>query len=291
MGFGAAPVCSETFTMAEDPKAFCCWGKKLIQVLQWLSVPQNIIQVVQNIDREAKFRVTKGEHFPSCRTQDSGIRQGCPLSPYLFSITMTALFQDIRATLNTPKQQEPIKGIQFAEVLDADDTLLFGTHTHTINKLLHAVQQESGKYNMKLNMGKCVDLTINRHQSSIQFLDGTPVPRKFHASYLGATLTDSVDNHKEIMQRLGAVNATALQLQPFWSQTRTTVKWRLRVFEAALSTKLPHGLETMQLTRSEQNTLYAFQLKMLRRILRVPSTHIDRELTNQPQRFGYKHVI
>ena len=28
-GFGAAPVCSETFTMAEDPKAFCCWGKKV----------------------------------------------------------------------------------------------------------------------------------------------------------------------------------------------------------------------------------------------------------------------
>ena len=27
MGFGAAPVCSETVTMAEDPKAFCCWGK------------------------------------------------------------------------------------------------------------------------------------------------------------------------------------------------------------------------------------------------------------------------
>ena len=26
MGFGAAPVCSETFTMAEDPKEFCCWG-------------------------------------------------------------------------------------------------------------------------------------------------------------------------------------------------------------------------------------------------------------------------
>ena len=30
MGFGAAPVCSETFTMAEDPKAFCCWGKIFI---------------------------------------------------------------------------------------------------------------------------------------------------------------------------------------------------------------------------------------------------------------------
>ena len=149
---------------------------------------------------------------------------------------------------------------------------------------------------MTLNMGKCVNLTINRHQSSIKFLDGTPVPRKSHATYLGATYADSVDNHKEVMQRLGAVNATSLQLQPFWSQTRTAVKWRLRVFEAALSTKLLYGLETIQLAKPEQNTLDAFQPKMLRRILRVPSTYFDREWTNQrvtdtlTQRFGYKHA-
>ena len=28
MGFGAAPLCSETFTMAEDPSSLRCWGKK-----------------------------------------------------------------------------------------------------------------------------------------------------------------------------------------------------------------------------------------------------------------------
>ena len=32
IGFGAAPVCSEAFTMAEDPKAFCCWGKNKHQM-------------------------------------------------------------------------------------------------------------------------------------------------------------------------------------------------------------------------------------------------------------------
>ena len=72
-------------------------------------------------------------------------------------------------------------------------------------------------------------------------------------------MTDSVDNHKETMQRLGAVNATALQLQPFWIQTRTTVKWRFWVFEGSLSTKLRYGLETIQLTKSERNTLGTFQ--------------------------------
>ena len=29
MGFGAAPLCSETFTMAEDPSSLRCWGKML----------------------------------------------------------------------------------------------------------------------------------------------------------------------------------------------------------------------------------------------------------------------
>ena len=151
---------------------------KLIQVLKRLEVPQNIVNSIQNICKEAKFRVVRGDIDSSFRMQDSGTRQGCPLSPYLSSIIMTAIFTDIRHTLNTPKQLEPIPGIHFAEVLYADNTLLSGTHTQTINKLLQAVQQESGKYNMKLNMGKCINLTINRNPSSIKFLDGTVAPRK-----------------------------------------------------------------------------------------------------------------
>lgn len=155
-----------TLVLLDWEKAFDQY--KLIQVLKRLGVPQNIVNTIQNIYKEAKFRVVRGDIYLSFRTQDSGIRQGCPLSPYLFSII--TIFTDIRHTLNTSKQLEPIPGIHFAEVLYADDTLLFGTHTQTVNKLLQAVQQESGKYKMKLNMGKCINLTIDRNQSSINFV-------------------------------------------------------------------------------------------------------------------------
>jgi len=37
IGFGAAPVCSEAFTMAEDHKAFCCWGKNCRAHVPFLS--------------------------------------------------------------------------------------------------------------------------------------------------------------------------------------------------------------------------------------------------------------
>ena len=93
------------------------------------------------------------------------------------------MFTDIRTKLNTPKQKEPISGIEFAEMLYADDTLVFGTHTYTINKLLHAIQSESKYYNMKLNYDKCINLTLNQRQSSVTYMDGTLVPRKQEGPY------------------------------------------------------------------------------------------------------------
>ena len=87
--------------------------------------------------------------------------------------------------------------------------MILGTHRHTINELLQAIQEESAKYNMALNLDKCVNLTVNRIQSSIKFLDGSAVSRKHQAKYLAATLSDSVDNHREVLKRIRQAAATA----------------------------------------------------------------------------------
>ena len=150
-----------TLTLLDWEKAFDKVDQsKLVKVLQRLCIPERMVNLVRNIYRYAQFRVVQGQHSSAFHRQESGIRQGCPLSPYLFGIIMTAIFQDIKTELNTPKQLQPIHGINYAEVLYADDTLLFGTHTQTINKLLRQVQVESAKYNLALNFEKCINLTF-----------------------------------------------------------------------------------------------------------------------------------
>ena len=186
-----------------------------------------------------------------------------------------------RGVLNSPKQKEPIKGIRFSEILYADDTLIFGTHTHSINKLLHAIQKESEYYNLQLNYDKCINLTMHQHQSSIKFLDGSLVPRKKEAIYLGTLLSDSVDNHREICNRLAAASATCHRLKLFWDKAHTSVRWKIRVFDSILRSKILYGLECIQLTQSDMAKLNAFQMKGLRRILKFPPTFIDRSITNQ----------
>ena len=87
-----------------------------------------MIKVLEAFYSSPQFRIKDREGESDYRKQRTGIRQGCPLSPYLFIIVMTVLISDIRQELFTFRQREPIDGIGFADVLYADDTLLFGTH-------------------------------------------------------------------------------------------------------------------------------------------------------------------
>lgn len=254
---------------------------KLLQVLRRLKTPPNMLHLVSMMYHNPRFRITAAGTTSNFKRQHSGIRQGCPLSPYLFVLLMSALFCDVKARLVTPKQKEPIPGIRFAEVLYADDTLLFGTHTHTINKLLHEIQRESAYYNLKLNFDKCINLTLHQRQSSIKYLDGTPVPRKKDAIYLGTLLSDNVNNHREVTNRLAAATATCNRMKLFWDKANNTIRWKIRVFESILRSKVLYGLECIQLTQPDLDKLNAFQLKNLRRILKIPPAFIDRSYSNQ----------
>ena len=158
------------------------------------------------------------------------------------------MFKDIKTDLTSKRQQEPLDGVHFSEILYADDTFIFGRYTPNINKLLWKIQDESAKYGLKLNLKKCGNLTMNQGKSSVRFKTGMIVPRAKQAEYLGTILSDT-NNHKiEIDSRLAECNATANKLKIFWNKANTGSKWKLQVLDAVIRSKLLYGLETIQLT-------------------------------------------
>ena len=130
------------------------------------------------------------------------------------------------------------------------------------------------------NYQKCINLTCDQKTSSIKYQDGSTVPRQRHAVYLGTILSDTIDNKLEIPNRLAMVTRTCGQLKLLWSKANTSTKWKLQVFNAIIKTKLMYGLETIQPTQNEMDKIDAFQIKCIRRILRIPPTFIDRSQTN-----------
>ena len=76
---------------------------------------------------------------------------------------------------------------------------------------------------------------------------------------------------------MGVVKA----LNTFWNKARCDFAWKLEVNNAIVVSKLTYGLETLQLTEGLLKCLDAFLMRGMRKLLKIPSTYIDRTNTNE----------
>ena len=74
--------------------------------------------------------------------------------------------------------------------------------------------------------------------------------------------------------------ATMKKLDTFWRHSNCDTAIQIHVADAVLRSKLLYGLESAQLIPSIAKKLDTFQLKVLRKILRMDTTYIDRANTN-----------
>ncbi|PKU67688.1 Putative ribonuclease H protein [Dendrobium catenatum] len=139
---------------------------------------------------------TSDVHFSICINgvlegyfnSSSGIRQGCPMSPYLFSIIMDALSIkfDI-ATTNNSFHGIKAGSCEVSHLLFADDLLVFGTATtsnaHTINEILSDFAAVSG---LKVNPLKSSILISNNTTVADELCDILNIQQSFSPiKYLG----------------------------------------------------------------------------------------------------------
>ena len=122
-------------------------------MLRRFGLPSHVVEVVRNIYSLRRFRVKDGVARSELRSQDSGISQGCPLSPFLFVLLMTVIIQDSVESLSSEDKQKYKKGT-LATLLYADDTLLVGETGPGLQRLLDAIAATGRSYRMELHWNK-----------------------------------------------------------------------------------------------------------------------------------------
>ena len=106
------------------------------------------IRNIEAIYKNAEFEVFGHMGSSTTRKQRSGIRQGCPLSPYLLIIVMHVLFYDLENKLIDEKKLNAINTVidGLWDLEYADDTIFFNRNYAFIQAAFLALQDEFELY-------------------------------------------------------------------------------------------------------------------------------------------------
>ena len=106
----------------------------LMIALRSLGIPEDLMKVIEGLYRDPLFYVEIDGIKSSTARQNTGIRQGCPFSPYSFILLMDRMFDIIphiaeehqsgMAKQRRQKQQKKELLLTFQALLYADDTLV-----------------------------------------------------------------------------------------------------------------------------------------------------------------------
>ena len=244
---------------------------RMTKATKRLGAPNKIINMINAIYKKPNYTIVDKETITDPRSQKAGIRQGCPLSPYLFIILMTVILYGVeegfteneRDIVERSKLHKQVRGKLFY----ADDTIIMAKTAEAVEVILHRIEEESHKYALKLNQNKCIHIQMNATHRT-HFKQGNAVPIQTQANYLGGKIKNTGDHKPELQHRITATWATVRRLD-FMGKPRASITWKLRVYDAVIVAKLMYGLTSIPPSKADANKLDAFQMRGLRKILKT----------------------
>ena len=264
--------------------------------LHRIGVPPHFINAIMAIYCSASFAVRDSGNCSKIKPFLRGIRQGCPLSPYLFIIVLSVLFEDTYSSFQEQygtrhsvfSYDSPLTDIEYA-----DDTLLLSRTALSLNRFLHVLQFQATLRGLFLNADKCHLLAIN-HRARVTLLD-IPVqyctcqschpilgdenppslvhlPPEEFAQYLGAMIQPNSSATKDVQHRYTQALRCFKALEPFYRNGSISLARKLLVHAQITLAILLYGSESQVYSRDHISRLNLIHYKTLRQIFSIRST-------------------
>jgi len=129
-------------------------ASRLAAVMGRYGAQPKMIRVVAALVGDPVFRVAMAGQRSRLHKQETGIRQGCTLSPFLFTLILSAVMRD---AVSDARVERPLATTPVIPVMDlecADDTVLIARTSDTAEALLANVVRRAAPYGQQLNEDK-----------------------------------------------------------------------------------------------------------------------------------------
>ena len=232
-------------------------------------VPPKYVSLLQELYRHTTGRVRAYGVLSQSFKVTSGVRQGCPISPFLFNFAVEDILENALNDIHDCGL-ELLPGNRVKHLDYADDIALLGDDPIALQRVLDKLVIEASKYGLVFAPSKCKVLLQDwiGPAPTLQ-VDGLVLDSVDSFTYLGSRITSGSDIRGEVDARIAKARYAFSNLRHLWRRRDISYQLKGRVYAASVRAVLLYGCETWPLRAEDIRRLSVFDQRCLRSIARV----------------------
>ena len=243
--------------------------EEIMSILDSLNIDGKDLRIVRNIYWEQTAAMRIGNYLSAFQDIKRGVRQGCVLSPELFSIYSEII---MRALEGMPGIK--VGGYNMNNIRYADDTVPIADNEKELQEMLDTVVRESEKKGLSLNKKKTEIMVISKKNCTPAcniVMNGTVLKQVHKFNYLGSLITSDGRCINEIKRRMAQPKASFHNMTNLTNK-RMSLGVRKHVLQCYIEPILLYGCESWSMTKQTLTSIEGMEMWFLRRMLRVSWT-------------------
>lgn len=242
----------------------------LMEILKSIGVKGSELRMIKNLYWKQKACVKIDGQETEWQNIKRGVRQGCVLSPDLFS-----LYGEVIMRKTTECEGISIGGRNINNIRYADDTVLIADTRQKLQEMLNIVKEESEIKGLTINVRKTKWMVISKNQQlprmELRCGDRT-VERMENFNYLGSAITVDARCDAEIKRRIGIAKTAFCNMRSLLTNRKLSIKTRKRLIKSHVWSTMLYGVESWTISRTMVNRLEAMEMWLWRRMMKIPWT-------------------
>ena len=239
----------------------------LMDTLRQIGIDWRDRRLIKNLymNQTATVRIENEES--QAATVGQGVRQGCLLSPLLFSIYAERMMKE---ALEESDEAIKIGGNIIKDIRFADDQAMIAHTEEGLQMLMDKLSTTAATFNMKINVKKTKVMRISNNKDDAMniTINGQQVEQVTAFKYLGSIISSDGRCTEEIRTRIAMAKKAFMKRKELLTKG-LDIQTKKSIVKSIIWVVALYGSETWTLLEKEVKNIEAFKMWVLRHVERI----------------------